>query len=156
MNQFADMTHDEFVATMLPTTRSYPDRAAAAAAVVATPRAVTPIDWRTKNAVTPIKDQGQCGSCWAFGTVGNVEGCHALATGSLISLSEQQLVDCAFLSYGNEGCMGGMEYNALNYIMDQGLELESVYPYTATRGSCKQDNTKYVAHIKGYVNATAG
>ena len=88
------------------------------------------VDWRTKGALNPVKDQGHCGSCWAFSTIGVLEGRHQIQTGELLTLSEQQLVDCAG-KYNpiNNGCGGGEMFAAFDYAKTDALELEADYPY---------------------------
>jgi len=92
------------------------------------------IDWVSRGAVTPIKNQGQCGSCWTFSTTGAIEGAWQVATGTLLSLSEQQIVDCS--STGGFGCQGGWPFKAIEWEEEQQICGESGYPYTATDGTC--------------------
>lgn len=97
------------------------------------------VDWRTGAtvAVNAVKDQGQCGSCWAFSTVGSLEGASALfGEKKLLNLSEKQLVDCSS-SYGNQGCNGGLMDNAFKYVMKNGITSEDKYPYRPVSGRCK-------------------
>ncbi|XP_039897601.1 procathepsin L-like [Simochromis diagramma] len=110
------------------------------------------VDWRDKGYVTEVKDQKQCGSCWAFSTTGVLEGQHFRKTGKLVSLSEQQLMDCSH-SFGNNGCNGGSVKRALQYIQSNGgIDTETSYPYKAKGQRCRYKPDGIGAKCTGYVH----
>nr|XP_015204062.1 PREDICTED: digestive cysteine proteinase 1-like [Lepisosteus oculatus] len=115
------------------------------------------IDWRLYGAVTPVKDQAICGSCWSFGTTGTLEGALFLKTGSLVTLSQQMLVDCTW-GFGNNGCDGGEEWRAYEWMMKHGgiATAESYGSYMGMNGFCHYNNSEMTARIKSYTNVTSG
>jgi KDEL-tailed cysteine endopeptidase len=149
VNQFTDLTAEEFkekyVGGLKPDSvmvGSYGCKSFSSSAS----GAPISVDWRTKGAVSSVKDQGQCGSCWTFSATGAVEGAWAISTGKLVDLSEQQLVDCATgVAYGSHGCSGGQMEGAFKYIAEHGQCALAEYPYTAIDGSCQKCAT--VAHV---------
>ncbi|EDV28492.1 uncharacterized protein TRIADDRAFT_36902 [Trichoplax adhaerens] len=115
------------------------------------------IDWRKLGAVTPVKDQGVCGSCWSFGTTGTIEGSLYLKSGKLVSLSQQNMIDCTW-GFGNNGCDGGEEFRAFEWIAKHGgIATEKSYgQYLAQDGKCKLNKTKIGAKIRGWVQVPHG
>jgi len=155
-NQFADLTAHEFKARytggyVKPANRTYP--AAAAKKTTKNLRANPPsVDWRIQGAVTAVKNQEQCGSCWAFSATGSMESATFLAIGTLPQLSEQQLVDCVT---ADAGCNGGWMDDAFAYVIaNKGITSESLYPYTAVTGTCKNPLPAPAAMIKSFTDVT--
>ncbi|XP_044511520.1 cysteine protease RD19A-like [Mangifera indica] len=159
VTKFSDLTPSEFRRQFLGLNRRLRLPAdAEKAPILPTNDLPTDFDWRDHGAVTGVKDQGACGSCWSFSATGALEGAHYLATGELVSLSEQQLVDCDHEcdpeEYGacDSGCSGGLMTTAFEYTLKAGgLEREEDYPYTGTdRGSCKFDKSKIAATVSNF------
>lgn len=116
------------------------------------------IDWVASGAVTPVKNQGRCGSCWAFSTTGAIEGAYQIASGSLVSLSEEELVQCD--DNGDMGCNGGLMDNAFTWVESHGLAKESAYPYTSgtgIRGLCSRTKeNEGVVTVSGFTDVRQG
>jgi C1A family cysteine protease len=156
VNTFADLTQEEFKAIYLGykgPQRSNKMIKRSSESVGSDTR--SNIDWVAQKATQPVKDQGACGSCWAFSAVGSIEGTYALFKNEYVSLSEQQLVSCSE-DYGNYGCDGGLMDSAFEYIIDgHPLCLEDQYPYKSGSGktlSCTKEENKGEYTIGSYID----
>jgi len=152
-NEFSDLSWDEFKALYVTgmATENLRGEKNYDMSLLTAP-ADASVDWVAKGAVTPVKNQGQCGSCWAFSTTGSTEGAFQIAGNPLTSFSEQDLVSCA-ASFGNAGCNGGLMDNGFKYIEKSGLALEKTYPYTGQTGKCdKSKQSQAVVTVTGYTD----
>jgi C1A family cysteine protease len=152
LNAFSDLTGEEFKSLYTnPLLAQQAPQDIEASCPTPAKTQQSSFNWATNTSiVTPVKNQGQCGSCWAFAAVAVSESLYALNGNKLTSFSEQQVVSCDKQS---EGCNGGYPDLALNYIASNGLETESEYPYTATTGTCKYTKSKAIqTGVTGYCN----
>eukprot|EP00250_Pteridium_aquilinum_P002349 c12547_g1_i1 orf=297-1412(-) len=148
LNRFADLTHEEFkesrlLGLKLPARKigsiRRPSHVHHKNPAIDTQKLSESVDWRSLGAVTEVKDQGMCGSCWAFSATGAIEGANAVATGSLVSVSEQELVTCS----SEDGCNGGLMDEAFEWVLDNGgIATEERYPYESYSGSAGSCNTQ--------------
>lgn len=153
VTQFADMSTEEFVDKTLM--KELP------ASNVETVSVGGPIpngvDWRGNGAVTAVKNQGSCGSCWSFSTTGALEGAYKIAKGSLPSYSEQQLLDCCgSKGFQCQGCSGAWPEWALNYVAQNGIDTEAAYPYQGRVGTCQPKSPQRILAGTGYNMLKAG
>lgn len=158
VNQFSDLLSKEFESLMLHDSPSL----SGAVDFIFTQQddylIPDSIDWRIKGAVTPVKDQGECGSCWTFAAVASLEGQHFMKTRQLIELSEQNLLDCSNVPpYDNDGCEGGRPDSALQYVMDnKGIDTYSSYPYEAEVRPCRFRRDKVGATVRALGRVQSG
>ena len=150
VNQFSDLSLSEFSALLkaIPPVPS-PAISSAPATAPAVLQSPASVDWRNKNAVSSVKNQGHCGSCWAFAAGGAIEGLLAIHGRPLVSLSPQQFVDCSF-AFGNAGCEGGWMDFAYEYAMQHQIVTEAEYPYMDRRQACQYQRLSGGVSITGY------
>jgi len=159
MNKYGDLSNHEFVSMLNGFNKTKTMKKSADGSHFIAPanfKRPDAVDWRKQGYVTPVKDQGQCGSCWAFSAVASLEGQHLKAAGSLVSLSEQNLVDCS-QNFGNMGCDGGLMDQAFQYVQaNGGIDTEQAYPYKAVDQTCAYDAANIGAKCTGFTDVAAG
>jgi len=155
LNRYADWTTEEFKASKLSTPQNCTATQEPAYAILHFGEIPAEKDWTKEGAVSYVKDQGQCGSCWTFSTTGAIESADYLTNGVMYDISEQQLVDCAG-AFNNHGCNGGLPSQAFEYIMTNGgIETEKEYPYQAKDRNCTFDAHKpTIVRLSEAVNIT--
>jgi len=154
INHFSDMSWEEFQATKLGAVQTCSATLSGNHLMRDAKALPETKDWREAGIVSPVKNQASCGSCWTFSTTGALEAAYTQATGKNISLSEQQLVDCAG-AYNNFGCSGGLPSQAFEYIKyNGGLDTEESYPYTGVNGVCHYRPENAAVQVKDSVNIT--
>lgn len=168
VNKFADMTANEWRSVY---TRPYnwtqmQMQKEKKKQSIALPSSALPesVDWSSQGAVTPVKNQGKCGASWAFSATGALEGAWFLSKGVLYNVSEQELIDCSE-SLGNKGCEGGVAEYAFQYVIDNNLTTDALYPYTASasasataslqNNACKAAGKPYAVSASSYMNVPA-
>jgi len=154
MNQFGDLTHQEFKDRYLNLRFAQRPKNTDPALLNVKDLPDT-WDWRKLGAVTAVGNQEQCGSCWAFSVTGTVEGCHKITTGKLVALSQQQIVDC---DTTDDGCDGGLMDNAFQYVMKNGgLDSLACYPYQGQEGNtCGYNKSCCVSTLTSFKDVTTG
>ncbi|NXI43264.1 CATS protein, partial [Galbula dea] len=156
MNHLADMTSEEVAALLTGLSAAPGPKGVSSYRPQPVRELPDTVDWREKGCVTEVKNQGACGSCWAFSAVGALECQVKLKTGKLVSLSAQNLVDCSMM-YGNKGCSGGFMTSAFQYIIDnEGIDSDESYPYTAQNGTCQYNASTRAATCSRYVELPYG
>ena len=158
VNQFSDLTREEFKTKVL-NRRSSPVGSFGCSTFATSDTKNLPdsVDWRDHGVVSKVKDQGQCGSCWAFSATAAIESAWAISKGQLLSLAEQEFVDCATgILYGSHGCNGGQEDGGFKYAIKNGQCLTADYPYTSgvsqSGGTCS--SCKAAVHISACSDVT--
>jgi len=163
LNRFSDMTVDEYAETLLtlsgpitgPKNKPY-DKSYHKSYHKSYKNGTLPssVDWRKSGKVNAVKDQGNCGSCWAFSATSALESAYAIKYGKLYNLAEQELVDCDTV---DQGCNGGLMDNAWQWVSaNGGMMKTSDYPYKASESGCKFEKNKTVVNVKSYKDVLAG